>query len=556
MKRYIEAHVVDVVSRKIFDARIVIIDGRIAALEQLPCPLAADAPYALPGFVDSHIHIESTLLSPDTFARLAVQQGTVAVVADPHEIANVMGVEGVNYMIESGKRTRFYFHFGAPSGVPATTFETSGAVLDATQVDALLQRDDIYGLAEVMNVPGVLFADPDLMGKLQAARRLHKPIDGHAPAVSGPQIEQYVMQGISTDHECTTLEEAEEKLRLGMKILIREGSAACDFETLAPLLTSHDDSLMFCTDDKYADELEHGHINEIVRRAIGKGLPLWNVLNAACVTPHRHYGLNHGLLQVGDSADFILVDDLVHFNVCSTTIMGCEVYNATRGTLSDIYVNNPIPYIEPINNFSAVPVSAADLRVVAPDHGCMMKVIVATEGSLLTDSKLVDPTIDRGEVIPSVDDDVLKLVVVNRYNPSKPQVAFIQGFGLKCGALASTIAHDSHNVIAIGCSDKEISHAINTLVACKGGLCVCDQQRTTVLPLPIAGLMSDLSYGEVAHRHIRLKNQAAEQGCQMAAPFMTLAFMALPVIPKLKITDLGLFDSTVFSFTDLFVSSK
>lgn len=554
MKRNVEAHVVDVVHQKIFDAKIVICNGRIEQIAPLDRALPKEAPYALPGFIDSHIHIESTLLSPDNFARLAVSQGTVAVVADPHEIANVMGIAGVDYMINSGNRVRFHFNFGAPSGVPATTFETSGAVLDADKVGNLLKRDDIYGLAEVMNVPGVLFGDPDMMAKLSAARLVNKPIDGHAPSVRGKQIEQYVAQGITTDHECTTIEEAEEKLKLGMKILIREGSAACDFETLAPLLAKYPNSLMFCTDDKYADELKNGHINEIVKRSVSKGLPLWNILNAACLTPHRHYGLTHGLLQEGDSADFVLVDNLVGFNIISTTICGYEVFNAACGTLSDIYVNNPIPYIEPINNFKADRVSADHLRVAAPIGNSRLKVIVAKEGSLFTDFELVSPKVDGGEVVPSVEDDVLKLVVVNRYNPSKPQVAFIRGFGLKQGAIASTIAHDSHNIISLGCSDQAIANAINALVESKGGLCVCDEIETTILPLPIAGLMSDMSYGEVAEKHICLKAQSAKQGCVMTAPFMTLAFMALPVIPKLKITDLGLFDGISFSFTDLFES--
>ena len=547
-----KAHIVDIPHRRIFDAEIIVRNGKIARLAPLSDPLPDEAPYAMPGFVDSHIHIESTLLTPEHFAQFAVRQGTVAVVSDPHEIANVLGVEGIDFMIENARRVRFHFHFGAPSGVPSTTFETSGAILDAAKVDQLLQRDDIYGLAEVMNVPGVLTHDPDMIGKLEAARRVGKPIDGHAPGITGDQIRQYIAQGITTDHECTNLEEARERISLGMKVLIREGSAACDFDHLCPLLGESDDMVMFCTDDKYADELRQGHINDLVRRAIAKGLPLWNVLRAACITPVEHYRLDHGLLREGDSADFIVVDNLNEFNILHTFIEGCEVFNRKQGVLSAVYVDNPVAVGPLPNNFHAHEITPQDIAVTMPRPDAKLKVIEAHEGSLYTHCRIVTPRVVNNQVIPDTDNDVLKLVEIDRYQQCPPQVAFIHGFGLQRGAIASTIAHDCHNIIALGCNDQDIVHAINRLVATQGGLCVCDNGQCTELSLPVAGLMSNEPPHEVARLHLMLKAQTATQGCTIAAPFMTLAFMALPVIPELKLTDQGLFDGVKFMFTDLF----
>lgn len=547
-----KAHIIDIINRTIFDADIIIRSGKIEQLKKLSQPLPEDAPYAMPGFVDSHIHIESSLLTPEHFAPLAVRQGTIACVCDPHEIANVMGVDGIDFMIENAKRVRFHFHFGAPSCVPATPFETSGAKLNATIVAELLKRDDIYGLAEVMNVPGVLNHDPDLMGKLAAARSVDKPIDGHAPGVTGNDILHYIKEGITTDHECTTLDEARERITIGMKILIREGSAACDFEHLTPLLGESDNMIMFCTDDKYADELREGHINQLVRRSLAKGYPLWNVLNAACLTPVKHYHLNHGLLREGDNADFIIVDNLHDFNILHTFINGCEVFNKQQGVVSAIYVDNPIPVGPLPNNFHASHFTPDDIIVTPPHADAQMKVIVAHEGSLYTQCQLVKPLVVNNQVVPDIENDILKLVVIDRYTQCHPQVAFIHGFGLKQGAIASTIAHDCHNIIALGCSDQEIITAINKLVQSEGGLCVCHQQSCIELPLPIAGLMSNEPPHEVARLHQLLKAQAASQGCRFAAPFMTLSFMCLPVIPELKLSDQGLFDGVKFNFTSLF----
>lgn len=523
-----KANVVDVINERIFPAEIEISNGKIAALRET-APQEG-LPYVMPGFVDSHIHIESTLMLPENYAPVALKHGTLAAVCDPHEIANVLGVEGIDYMIQSGRKSPLYFHWMAPSCVPSTPFETAGARLDAQEVRALLQREDIRGLAEMMNAPGVLFKDAEVWAKIEACIQAGKPIDGHAPALRGDDARKYVEAGISTDHECTTIEEAEERIALGMKVLIREGSAACDLENLSPLLQRHKDMLMFCTDDKYAEELQLGYINEMVLRALKKGCPLWHVLRAASVTPVLHYGIPMGLLREGDNADFIVVDNLEQLNVQASYIKGNKVD-------TDIHPSH-ITHLP--NNFEATHISAEILAIDTADK--TVKVMVASEGSLYTRCERM-----------KLNDEVNKLVVLNRYDPeAQPAIAFIKGFNIQQGAIASTIGHDSHNIIAVGKDDESIATAINALIDCKGGLGLCDDEGVDVLPLPIAGLMSPLTAPEVGARHMALKERIHKMGCRFAAPFMTLAFMALPVIPELKLTDKGLFDGCRFEFTSIF----
>lgn len=539
----LRGHLVDIENHNIYDAALTIQDGHIADIQPLMESLPAEAPYILPGFVDSHIHIESTLLTPSRFAPLAVSQGTVAVVADPHEIANVLGVEGVDFMLQDSRSVRFGFHFCVPSCVPSTPFETAGAALDSQAVKVLLQRDRVVGLAEMMNVPGVLFDDAEVLAKLQSAKELGKCIDGHAPLLSGEDLKKYVSAGISTDHECSNIQEAEEKLAAGMSILIREGSAACNFEALAPLLRDNPDKLMFCTDDIYPNELQQGHINLLVRRAVAQGLPLWNVLQAACLNSVRHYGLQTGLLRKGDSADFILVDDLSHFEIHSTYIAGVEVYSRESGVNPELFcmknvLGNP-------NQFCAEPLRQSDLMLDV--DGRKVRIITAQDGQLLTGCEVVS-----ADQI-GVKDDILKLVVYNRYQPAKPQVAFIKGFGLKRGAFATTIAHDCHNLIAVGCSDEDLTTVLNRLISLQGGIAATDGTDTIYLPLPVAGLMSNQEGSEVAAQLVKLNAKVRQLGCPMSAPFMTLSFMALPVIPALKLTDKGLFDGNAFAFTNLVV---
>ena len=546
----ISGHIVDPLNRKIFDASLIIVDGHITSIIPVD-DLNDTAPYILPGFIDAHVHIESSMLLPENFARLAVRHGTIGVVADPHEIANVLGIPGIDFMIENGSHVPFHFCFGAPSCVPCTAKETSGATLDATAIHALMQRQNIHFLAEMMNVPGVLFNDPDTLAKLAAAREVGKPIDGHAPGLTGDGLRRYAAQGISTDHECTTLAEAQTRLAVGMKVLIREGSAAQDFEALSPLLADNADSLMFCSDDLHPDNLMRGHINLLVRRAIAKGYPLWNVLRAACVTPVRHYRMQCGLLQYGDSADFILVDNLTEFNVIATCIRG-NVYNSlTKLPLSGSWTRNNWP-----NNFHAESIAVSDLHVTPRTQ--RVRVITAFNGSLLTGQEIMDVKAVNGNVVSDPERDMLKIIVLNRYGKDHPAMGFIKGFGLKEGAIASTIAHDSHNIVAIGTTDEAIAAAVNHVIELKGGIVVAQNDGQggflfDELPLPIAGLISSMSHKNVSTAYARLNDKAHALGCTFDAPFMTLAFMALPVIPELKMTDHGLFDVARFEHTSRFV---
>ena len=536
----IGGQIVDLVNSRIFSGVVVVEDGKITKIEEQP---VGNTQYIMPGFVDAHVHIESSMLVPSEFARLATCHGTVATVSDPHEIANVLGKKGVQYMIDNGKKVPFKFFFGAPSCVPATAFETSGHVLNAADVEELLASDDIHYLSEMMNYPGVIFDDPEVMAKIAAAKRYGKPIDGHAPAVTGDDLRKYAGAGITTDHECYTMEEAMEKIGLGMKILIREGSAAKNFEALIPLMTTHPDKLMFCSDDKHPNELVEGHVDALVRRAIALGYNVLDVLKAASLNAVRHYNLNVGLLQQGDDADFIVVDNL-HTPVAKQTyIKGVLV--AENGVSNIKYLETGTP-----NIFECPYLYAQDLFV--PDKGKKIKVIECLDGQLITKCFTTEPKVSDGGIVSDVDRDILKMVVVNRYNPSKPAVAFIKGFGLRRGALASSVAHDSHNIVSVGVTDKDILHAVNLLIEHTGGVTAYCSTEMLAVPLPVAGLMSNEDGYEVAAAYQNADALAKRLGSTLYAPFMTLAFMALLVIPELKVSDRGLFDVTKFGFTSIY----
>lgn len=542
-------HIVDAVNKVQFDGTVEVADGKIVSVNVESVP--GDSPYIMPGFVDSHIHIESTLLTPANFAALAVTKGMVAVVTDPHEIVNVTGLEGFEFMVRNGKKVHFHFHFGAPPCVPCTGFETAGAVIGSKDIEALLKREEVYGISEFMNAFGVLTGDSECMAKLAAARNAGKPVDGHAPGLCSEDLRRYAQAGITTDHECVSLEEGRDRIRCGMLVQIREGSAAGDFGTLSPLLAESEDMLMFCSDDKYPNELKEGYIDAMVRDALAQGYPLWNVLNAACVTPVLHYGLGNGLLRKGDNADFIVVDNLKDFNVLETYIDGIRVYGDGALCKDDFVLDNT-EEVEFPNQFSAEHISAGDLKVPY-ESGRKLKVMTAEDLSLRTGMETVTPKVEDGYVVQDIENDVLKIVVYNRYVKASPQVAFIKGFSLKTGAIGSTIAHDSHNIIAIGASDDEIVRVINTLIDSKGGLLISDGHSISGIKLPVAGLMSPLDGDTIAIKYSALKTMACSQGCPFNAPFMTMAFMALPVIPDLKLTDKGLFDVRKFEFTSLFV---
>jgi adenine deaminase len=531
--------IVDVVNGRIFPGSISVEQGKIVAINENS---KVKGPYLVPGLVDAHVHIESSMLVPSEFARLAVTHGTVATVSDPHEIANVLGIEGVEFMIENGRQVPFRFFFGAPSCVPATGFETSGAVLGVEELDALMARPEIRYMAEMMNWPGVIFGDPMVAAKLSLAKKHGKPVDGHAPGLTGEQARKYAEAGISTDHECFELSEAREKIRLGMKVLIREGSAARNFDELLPLLTEFPDMIMFCSDDKHPDELLHGHINLLVKRAIRAGFDPIDVLRCCTLNPVKHYNLGVGLLQAGDPADFVVVDNLHDFNVLQTYIGGILVAKDGKSLMDSVQCAHP-------NRFSVIDIHAQHLKV--RDLGKPIKIIKAIEGQLITETIIGRPTSVDGYLESNTEIDYLKLVVINRFEPAPPAIGFIHGFGFKNGAIASTVAHDSHNIIACGTNDADLLEAINLLRQSRGGIVAVNNGQFVQVPLPVAGLMSDADGFEVATSYEKANAFVAMLGSSMKAPFMTLSFMALLVIPQLKLSDKGLFDGQKFEFTAL-----
>ncbi len=534
----IEANLVDIDARSVGRASVAWRDGLIVAIEghgeadpALPC--------LLPGFVDAHVHIESSMLVPSEFARLAVRHGTVAAVSDPHEIANVLGEAGVRFMLDNAAHTPFHILFGAPACVPATPFETAGAALDAAAVARLLDDPRIGYLSEMMNFPGVLAGDPEVMAKLAAAQARGLPVDGHAPGLRGADARRYAAAGIQTDHECRTLAEAADKLAAGMHILIREGSAARDFDALHPLIGRHAGRLMFCSDDKHPDDLAAGHIDRLVARAVAAGHDLFDVLRIACLNPLEHYRLPLGRLRVGDPFDAALVADLVDFRPRATWLSGVLAAQDGCSLLPSVPV-------AAANRWQARRITADDLRMQVESE--VLRVLLATDGELVTREIHASPRRADGRWLPDPAQDLLLLLVMNRYRPAAPALAFVRGFGLARGALASSVAHDSHNLVAVGADLDDLLLAVNGLVAAGGGIAVADAGRVEQLPLPVAGLMSDADGDSVAARYAELNAMARGLGGPLRAPFMTLSFMALLVIPELKLSDMGLFDGRSFAF--------
>ena len=550
----VTGNLVDIPNRHIYGATLWIEEGHIKRIEANSEPVNPSLPYIMPGFIDSHVHIESSMLVPSEFARLAVLHGTIGTISDPHEIANVCGVAGVEFMIENGKQTPFHFFFGAPSCVPATIFETAGAEVNEKEVDDLLARPEIYYLSEMMNFPGVLHNEAMVMAKIKSAQKHKKPVDGHAPGLRGEAAKKYIAAGISTDHECFTIEEALEKLEYGMHILIREGSAAKNFEALYPLIDSHTTRIMLCSDDKHPDSLAAGHINTICARAIAKGLDVFNVLKAACINPVKHYKLPVGVLNPGDPADFILVKDLTHFEVLSTYINGVTVAEKGISKINSVTTNA-------INNFNCEKIDATALAIPEneyPNKNGIIPVIEALDGQLITNKLLLAGSLQSGNWVTDTQHDILKIVVVNRYHAAPIAKAFIKNFGLTHGAIASSVAHDSHNIVAVGVDDESIATAINAVIEARGGVSVVNHENgannngvSLVLPLPVAGLMSSADGFEVADKYTAIDLAAKALGSKLQAPFMTLSFMALLVIPHLKLSDKGLFNGDNFNF-DIF----
>ena len=543
MAQKITGQIVDILNKKIFDGEVEFDNGKIISINPLNSPTAQPLNYILPGFIDSHVHVESSMLVPSEFAKLAVVHGTVATISDPHEIANVCGIEGVEFMIANGNTVPFKFNFGAPSCVPATIFETAGAALDSKAVDALLQKKEILYLSEMMNFPGVLFNDEEVMKKIASAKKYNKPVDGHAPGLRGADAKKYIDAGISTDHECFTAEEALDKLNFGMKILIREGSAAKNFEALIGLMNEHYQMMMFCSDDKHPDSLVDGHINQLCARAVAKGIDVFKVLQAACINPVLHYKMEVGLLKAGDDADFIVLENLIDFKVKQTYINGQLVADNGQSLIE----TKPSSII---NQFSCAEKVVADFEIKYHDEKEIF-VIEALEGQLITNKLSVLPTIANGNIVSDVSNDILKIVVVNRYKNAPVAKSFVKNFGLKQGAIASTVAHDSHNIIAVGVDDESICKAVNLVIKKQGGVSAVSNLSAAVLGLPVAGLMSNEDGYKVAADYTAIDKLTKESlGSTLAAPFMTLSFMALLVIPHLKLSDLGLFDGDGFKFIE------
>ncbi|WP_289053295.1 adenine deaminase [Carboxylicivirga marina] len=541
----ISGNIVDIINRDIYPGKVYLRDNIIHKIER---DNSTYSNYILPGLIDSHVHIESSMLTPSGFAKLVVPRGTIGVVSDPHEIANICGVKGVEYMIEDGNNVPLKCFFGVPSCVPATSFETSGFKIESLEVEYLLQKGAPF-LAEMMNFPGVIYGNQEVWSKLKLAKKYNVPIDGHAPGVRGEDLEKYAAGNITTDHESFTIDEALEKIKLGIKTQIREGSAARNFEVLHPLISKEPLQTMLCTDDSHPDLIiEKGHIDRLIKLGLSKGYSIFELYQVAVINPVKHYNLPVGLLREGDAADFIVVDSLSDFNVIETYIDGLKV--ASNGNaLFDF------PKSDLINNFNCSPISIADITISAPYDSPKVRVIEAQDGELLTNEFIWHPNIKKGQFIQSdLNNDILKIVVVNRYSQSKPTVGFIKNFGLKNGALASSVAHDSHNIVAIGCDDNALIQAINSVIECKGGISVCNNECLNRLELPVAGLMSVEPGDVVAKKYTELNTLVEEMGCTIRAPFMTLAFMSLLVIPSLKVGDKGLFDVNKFEFTSLFVN--
>lgn len=536
----ISGNIVDVKNSRIYGGTIIVKNGIISEIS--PDDNSYDT-YILPGLIDSHIHIESSMLIPSQFARAVAGHGTVAVVSDPHEIANVIGIDGVRFMIADAKNTPLQFYFGVPSCVPASQYETNGATIGPDEVELLFKTERLKFMGEIMNVPGVLNEDPLLQEKMTIAKKYAAILDGHAPGLNGFALQKYCDAGITTDHEAVSYAEALEKIKAGMKIQIREGSAAQDFDQLHYLIDQYPDQIMFCSDDKHPDALIDGHIDLLVKRALQLGHNLYNVLRAATVNPITHYHLDIGLIQPGDWADFIVVNNLSDFQVLKTYLRGNLVAENGSARFAP-------PASQQINHFRATLKQPDDFKIRYRHHP--VKVIEITDGKLITGDYQFTPKNDGEFIQADLDRDIIKITVINRYQDSRPVVGFIKNFGLKKGAIASSVAHDSHNIIAVGVDDQSISTAVNLVIKNQGGISAVSDLTQHVLPLPVGGIMSDADFTEVASQYQKLNTLVKIMGSTLKAPFMTLSFMTLLVIPKLKISDRGLFDGEKFELTGLF----
>lgn len=542
MRQQIEGNIVDLEHREIFAGTVVWEGGRIVEIKKCP---TNNKEYIIPGFVDAHVHVESSMLSPTRFGQLVIGCGTIAIVTDPHEIANVMGTRGIDFMMDDSKDSPVKTFFSIPSCVPSTPFDVSGGIVSAADVEKLAASGRFVALSEMMNVPGVLYKDKEVMAKLAIARKYGLPIDGHSPRLSGKDLDEYISCGICTDHECLAYDEAKEKVEKGMKLLIREGSAARNYQALKQLIKEYPNEAMFCTDDAHPDDiLDRGHIDKLVRMAIADHFDLFDVLRIASVNAIDHYKLDVGHLRVGDKADFIVVDSLTSFNTQMAFIDGVERFNNRK---DKSFVPTIVDKVIDLNNFNHDKIQLSELKKSVDKPTLAIEIV---ENELVTKPYTYVPAVPIENLESDTSQDIVKIVYLNRYVNGKPQIAFCRGTHLSKGAFASSVAHDTHNIIAVGCDDESLLQVINTIIEHKGGLAVHDGDETYILPLPVGGIISDQTGIRVANKYDKLNELISQMGCRLSAPFMTLSFMSLVVIPEIKIGEKGLFSYSKFNWIE------
>ncbi|DAB17033.1 TPA: adenine deaminase [Candidatus Gastranaerophilales bacterium HUM_18] len=546
------ANIVNVLSEEIHKADIAIKDGIIAGIGENYSgekEIDIQGAYVTPSFIDGHVHLESTMMLPSEFAKVALPAGTTTVIIDPHEISNVLGLHGISFMHEAVKNLPLDVYTMLPSCVPATPFETSGFDLNSYDLSLLIDKPWVLGLAEMMNFPGVLNQDNNVMAKLELAKSRGKCIDGHAPYLHGKDLCAYIASGVKSDHECTTPDEAVEKLRLGMYVMVREGTAAKDLDALMPVLkTCNTRKCILVTDDRHPADLKE-HINGMVRRAVEAGVDPVKAIQIASLNTAEYFGLkNLGAIAPGYKADLLILPDLKTFK--PDLVIKNGVVAAENGKLIAELPENEALAVR--NSVNVRWITPEDFRIEA--NGSKVTALEVIPHQLITKSVVSEVKIEDGNAVSNIDNDTLKICVIERHRATgNIGKGFVKGFNLKCGAIASTVAHDSHNMIVIGTNDADMYAAAVALIKCKGGkVVVKDGEVISELPLPIAGLMSDRNFDYVVNKCEELNKTAHSIGCRIEDPFMTMGFLSLPVIPELKVTDKGVFDTNKFDFIDIF----
>lgn len=540
----IKGNILNVFTDEIYPGEIKIEHGIIESIKEVNADFND---IIVPGFIDAHIHIESSMLTPSRFAEIALRHGTTSVIADPHEIANVMGMDGIDYMIDDAKKTPLKYYFTAPSCVPATKFEKSGATISPNIIDNLLSRPEFVALGEVMDYNAVISNEKSILEKIKIAKKYHKPIDGHAPLLSGKNLQKYVKHGVITDHESTTKKEVAEKKRMGMKIMIREGSES---KMLEKLIYSNCDFIVSA--DLKPEDLINGHLDKCLRKAVDYGMDPYEAIKLVTINPAEHYNLNAGSISPGKSADLVFIDNLRDFTVKRVVINGNTIFKKQKL----LFRANPRP-IDTTLHVSLTKPEDFDLKAQNPAHkSATVNLINVSDNTIITKQSSAKLSIQKKTIIPSVFEDILKISVVDRYGGNTISNGFVKGFGIKNGAIASSVSHDSHNIIVVGTNSEYMSRATNHLIENKGGLAAISNQAKLDVTLPIAGLMSDKPAKVVANNSAKLNELVSNMGCELSSPFTSLSFMALPVVPEVKMTTNGLFNVNTHQFIDIIKEEK